>query len=196
MILNSVTDLPTTFGRFSLHIWTDAHQNEILALATGETLRDNALVRIHSGCLTGDMLGSLRCDCGPQLRSAQELIAQDGNGALIYLRHHEGRGIGLTAKIQAYALQSEGLDTIEANRALGLPDDARNYAAAIAALSYFNLRRVRLLTNNPDKLATLQEAGFAVTRVATILAENPHNTRYLATKRARCGHELGAPSLP
>jgi GTP cyclohydrolase II len=147
------------------------------------------LVRPHSECLTGDVLGSERCDCGPQLREAVERIAAEG-GVLLYLRQ-EGRGIGLYAKLDAYALQDAGLDTYEANRALGHADDERDYTAAAQMLTALGVDRVRLLSNNPDKAAQLRALGVAVTgQVPTAVHLSAANTRYLAVKRDRTGHLL------
>jgi len=146
------------------------------------------LVRLHSECLTGDVFGSLKCDCGPQLKAALRLIAADGGGVLLYLRD-EGRGIGLSNKIRAYQLQDRGLDTVEANRRLGFPDDVRDYALAAAMLRALGIGEVRLLTNNPAKLAGLENAGVRVAeRVAHHMPANPHNADYLATKRRKSGH--------
>jgi len=146
------------------------------------------LVRLHSECLTGDVFGSLKCDCGPQLHAALKLIAAEGAGVLLYLRD-EGRGIGLANKIRAYQLQDRGLDTVEANRRLGFADDERDYALAAAMLRALGLHEVRLLTNNPAKVRGLEEAGIRVVeRVAHHMPANPHNADYLATKRTKSGH--------
>jgi GTP cyclohydrolase II len=145
------------------------------------------LVRQHSDCLTGDVFGSLKCDCGPQLRAALRLMEADGGGILLYLRQ-EGRGIGLANKIRAYALQDRGLDTVEANQRLGFADDERDYALAAAMLRALGVTSVRLLTNNPAKLAGLQAQGIAAERVPHRLPANPHNAHYLAVKRAKSGH--------
>jgi GTP cyclohydrolase II len=151
------------------------------------------LVRPHSECLTGDVLGSERCDCGPQLREAVERIAADG-GVLLYLRQ-EGRGIGLYEKLDAYALQDAGLDTYQANRALGHGDDERDYTAAAQMLAALGVDRVRLLSNNPDKAAQLERLGVAVTeRVPTRVHLSAANARYLAAKRDRAGHTLALPA--
>lgn len=155
------------------------------------------LVRLHSECLTGDALGSLRCDCGEQLQESMRRLAQSPGGILVYLRGQEGRGIGLANKIRAYALQDGGLDTVEANRALGLPDDARDYAQAAQILRALGHERVRLLTNNPAKAAGLQRHGIAVVAVEPLaLPSNPHNVHYLATKARKMGHALPEASLP
>jgi GTP cyclohydrolase II len=148
------------------------------------------LLRIHSQCLTGDVLGSLRCDCGDQLAFALRSIAEEGRGVLIY-EQQEGRGIGLTAKLQAYALQDRGLDTVEANEALGRPADLRDYSLPVAILHYLGIRRVRLLTNNPAKCCALQGAGIdVVEKIPCEVAPNPHSLRYLLAKREKMGHTL------
>lgn len=149
------------------------------------------LVRMHSECLTGDVFGSARCDCGPQLGLAQKMIAENGSGLVVYLRGHEGRGIGLGCKLQAYNLQDAGLDTVDANLALGLPADARDYAAGAAILRHLGARQVRLLTNNPAKSRALTEHGVEVVDQVPLLIEaNPSNRTYLKTKQARMGHLL------
>lgn len=162
--------------------------SEHVAIVVGAPGGAAPLVRLHSECLTGDVFGSLKCDCGPQLHEALRLIAEGGGGVLLYLRE-EGRGIGLANKIRAYQLQDRGLDTVEANRRLGFPDDTRQQALAGAMLRALGIAQVRLLTNNPRKVAGLAAAGVAVVeRVAHHLPANPHNAAYLATKRARSGH--------
>ena len=162
--------------------------DEHVALVLGTFGGQAPLVRLHSECLTGDVFGSLKCDCGPQLREALRLLAAAGGGVLLYLRQ-EGRGIGLANKIRAYQLQDRGLDTVDANRRLGFGDDLRDYGVAAAMLRALGVDRVRLLTNNPGKLAALEEAGIAVTeRVAHHMPVNPHNADYVATKRERSGH--------
>jgi GTP cyclohydrolase II len=146
------------------------------------------LVRLHSECLTGDVFGSLKCDCGPQLKEALKIIGAEGGGVLLYLRQ-EGRGIGLANKLRAYALQDRGLDTVDANRRLGFADDERDYAHAAAMLRALGIDRVRLLTNNPSKVSGLESAGIPVVeRVAHHMPANPHNADYLATKRKKSGH--------
>jgi 3,4-dihydroxy 2-butanone 4-phosphate synthase / GTP cyclohydrolase II len=150
-----------------------------------------ALVRVHSECLTGDILGSLRCDCGGQLEQALRAIATEGCGALVYLRGHEGRGIGLAHKIRAYALQDQGLDTVDANTAQGLPADSRSYGVGSQILGDLGISRLRLITNNPAKFGGLESYGLTlVSRVALPVLETPHNVRYLRTKRERMGHDL------
>lgn len=155
----------------------------------GDVATDEVLVRVHSECLTGDVLSSLRCDCGPQLRSALTSIADEGRGVVVYLRGHEGRGIGLLNKLRAYSLQDDGLDTVDANVALGLPVDSRDYSPAAAILAHLGVRSIRLLTNNPDKVEAMSRAGWtSVTEVVPMPSPpNPHNARYLATKAARLG---------
>jgi len=184
--------LPTPFGEFELHGWRDAASgHEHAALCMGRLGRDEpVLARVHSECLTGDALFSLRCDCGPQLRGAMEAIAAQGRGVLVYLRQ-EGRGIGLVNKIRAYALQQAGADTVDANRLLGLPDDTRNYRAARDIFTSLGIRRVRLMTNNPAKVHALQQLGIEVVeRVPLQLGRNRHNEGYLDTKHRRLGHWL------
>ncbi|MES2903172.1 MAG: GTP cyclohydrolase II [Pseudomonadota bacterium] len=161
---------------------------EHVALLIGAAGGEPPLVRLHSECLTGDVFGSLKCDCGPQLKEALQLIAQSGGGILLYLRQ-EGRGIGLTNKIRAYGLQDRGLDTVDANRRLGFADDERDYATAASMLRALGTDKVRLLTNNPAKVAGLEAEGIAVVeRVAHHLPVNPHNADYIETKRRRSGH--------
>ena len=161
---------------------------EHVALVIGAFGGKPPLVRLHSECLTGDVFGSLKCDCGPQLREALRLIAAAGGGVLLYLRQ-EGRGIGLANKLRAYALQDRGLDTVEANERLGFADDERDYAHAAAMLRELGIDQVRLLTNNPAKAEGLAAAGVAVAeRVAHHMPANPHNADYLAVKRSKSGH--------
>ena len=168
---------------------------EHVALIVGRQSADRApLVRLHSECLTGDMFGSLKCDCGPQLDAALAAMASEaargGWGVLLYLRQ-EGRGIGLVNKLRAYRLQDQGFDTLEANQRLGLPAEARDFPVAARMLELLGVRQIRLLTNNPAKIAAFEAAGIAVAeRVPHNLPANPHNTRYLATKRDRAGHLL------
>ena len=161
--------------------------SEHVALLVGAPGGRAPLTRLHSECLTGDVFGSLKCDCGPQLRAALRLMAAEGGGILLYLRQ-EGRGIGLANKIRAYALQDRGLDTVEANQRLGFADDERDYALAAAMLRALRVQEVRLLTNNPAKLAGLEAQGIAAERVPHRLPANPHNAHYLAVKQAKSGH--------
>jgi GTP cyclohydrolase II len=168
---------------------------EHVALIVGTQSGDRVpLVRLHSECLTGDMLGSLKCDCGPQLDAALSAMGQEaangGWGVLLYLRQ-EGRGIGLINKLRAYRLQDQGFDTLEANRRLGLPEEARDFPVAARMLELLGIGAVRLMTNNPAKVAALEAQGIEVAeRVPHQLAANPHNLRYLATKRDKAGHLL------
>ena len=190
--LLSQAHLPTRFGDFDVAVFEiDGTPGEAVALMQGP-LDGNTipLVRLHSECLTGDVLGSLRCDCGEQLDEALALIASADSGVLLYL-HQEGRGIGLANKIRAYALQDQGLDTVDANLALGLPVDRREYASAAAILRHLGLRQVRLLTNNPLKSAALERHGIQVVeRVPLAVRPNSVNQRYLRTKADRMGHLL------
>jgi GTP cyclohydrolase II len=163
---------------------------EHVALLLGAFGGKPPLVRLHSECLTGDVFGSLKCDCGPQLKEALRIIGAEGGGVLLYLRQ-EGRGIGLANKVRAYSLQDRGLDTVEANRRLGFADDERDYRHASAMLRALGVDRVRLLTNNPAKVRGLEAAGIEVTdRVAHQMPANPHNADYLTTKRKKSGHLL------
>ncbi|MCL2794494.1 MAG: GTP cyclohydrolase II [Microbacteriaceae bacterium] len=184
------TVVPTTRGEFRLRAYRDrATGADHVAIIAGEPA-DGALVRVHSECLTGEAFGSLKCECGPQLDAALETIQADG-GVVVYLRGHEGRGIGLINKLRAYKLQSEGLDTLDANLALGLPADARDYTAAGDILADLGIRSVRLLTNNPDKVAQLEAHGIAVgERVPLVVGVGAHNASYLETKRDRMGHVI------
>lgn len=182
--------LPTRFGRFRLAIYQLEDGEQVVAVSRGLPARGPVLLRLHSECLTGDVLGSARCDCGTQLEASMRRLARARSGLLLYL-HQEGRGIGLVNKIRAYALQDGGLDTVEANRALGLPVDAREYGAAAAVLHYLGITRVRLLSNNPAKWRGLQQRGIEVVeRVPLETDPNPSNVSYLRTKRDRMGHLL------
>lgn len=164
--------------------------DEHVALLIGKPDGNPPLVRLHSECLTGDVFGSLKCDCGPQLNAAVAAIRMSGWGILLYLRQ-EGRGIGLINKLRAYQLQDQGFDTVDANTRLGFAADARDFGVAARMLTLLGQDRVRLMTNNPDKVAGLEVNGIAVVeRVAHALPPNPHNERYLATKRDRSGHQL------
>jgi 3,4-dihydroxy 2-butanone 4-phosphate synthase/GTP cyclohydrolase II len=187
--------LPTRHGDFQIVMYQVKYETqEPIALVYGDLARaDQApLVRMHSSCFTGDLLSSLRCDCGDQLNIALQMIAADGCGVLVYLPQ-EGRGIGLTAKIRAYALQDEGLDTVEANQALGFQADMRDYGVGIQILKDLGLQQIRLLTNNPKKTEAFNLRGFnleVVDQVPIIPMANPHNSVYLATKRDKLGHRL------
>ncbi len=163
---------------------------EHVALIVGKRDSSPPVVRLHSECLTGDVLGSLKCDCGPQLQEALHQIADAPWGVLLYLRQ-EGRGIGLVNKLRAYAMQDQGFDTVDANVRLGFAIDARDFSVAARMLDLIGVHTVRLLTNNPQKVAGLEAAGISVAeRLSIILPTNPHNERYLATKRDRTGHQL------
>jgi 3,4-dihydroxy 2-butanone 4-phosphate synthase/GTP cyclohydrolase II len=187
------TRLPTAHGDFTAYGYRiDLDDSEHIALVHGD-LGDgtDVLTRVHSECLTGDVFGSRRCDCGPQLDEALQRIAEEGRGVVVYLRGHEGRGIGLVAKLQAYQLQDGGRDTVDANLDLGLPADARHYGAATQVLRDLGVVSVRLLTNNPAKTKGLEDYGVAVTeRVRLTPHPNDHNLAYLLTKRDRMGHDL------
>lgn len=210
----AVSDLAAWSDPARLQIATRAHlpvraaeQSEIVAFRAPDDLREHVavivgrqdaarapLVRLHSECLTGDVLGSLKCDCGPQLDAALNAMAEEaargGWGVLLYLRQ-EGRGIGLINKLRAYRLQDQGFDTVDANERLGLPAEARDFPVAARMLALLGVRTIRLLTNNPAKVAALEAAGISVAeRVPHHLPTNPHNVRYLATKRDRAGHLL------
>jgi len=190
------TALPTRHGRFTAfgyRITVDDSEHVALVYGDPATLKDDEpiLTRVHSECLTGDVFGSERCDCGPQLDEAMELIVKEGRGVVIYLRGHEGRGIGLLAKLRAYQLQDGGRDTVDANTDLGLPADARHYGAATQILRDLGIGSVRLLTNNPAKTSGLESYGIEVAeRVALTPRPNDHNLAYLLTKRDRMGHHL------
>jgi 3,4-dihydroxy 2-butanone 4-phosphate synthase/GTP cyclohydrolase II len=186
--------LPTQFGDFQV-LGYEAGDTEIVALIVGDVTAEGVLVRVHSECVTGDALGSLRCDCRDQLSSAMERVADEGDGIVLYVRGHEGRGIGLLPKLQAYALQDQGLDTVEANERLGLPADGRDYAGAAQVLVDLGVHSVRLMTNNPSKQSALESRGITVKeRVPMVTAPTSENERYLATKATRMGHLMGADS--
>jgi GTP cyclohydrolase II len=187
-------DFPTRWGHFLIHGFTTRAYNdgakteEAVALVLGEVHSGSPLVRIHSQCLTGDVFGSLRCDCRQQLEMALAMIASEGAGVLIY-EQQEGRGIGLMAKLQAYALQDSGLDTVEANERLGFKADQREFLMPVEILKALDIRRVRLLSNNPDKVAALERAGIQVTqRVPCEVAPTEHTEDYLKTKQEKLGH--------
>jgi GTP cyclohydrolase II len=190
--VEAVADLPTRFGRFQVvAFWNNRDGKEHLALVHGDVLgADGVVTRVHSECVTGDVLGSLRCDCRDQLGAALERISAEPCGVLLYLRQ-EGRGIGLLNKIRAYSLQDDGLDTVDANLALGFRDDERDYAIAAHMLASLTIRSVRLLTNNPRKIVQLEQCGVVVReRLAHVMGANPHNRFYLETKANRSGHFL------
>ena len=186
--------LPTRYGTFEMFVYHTPEHKEDVALTIG-AIDDGGpvLVRVHSECLTGDVLGSSRCDCGEQLDDSLRLLQEHGRGILLYLRQ-EGRGIGLTKKISAYALQEQGLDTVDANLALGLPEDMRDYRVAAEMLLDLGVRRVRLLTNNPAKIEGLERYGVEVVeRIPLSMSPNPSNLGYLQTKREKMGHLFPEP---
>ncbi|ALX66557.1 bifunctional 3,4-dihydroxy-2-butanone-4-phosphate synthase/GTP cyclohydrolase II [Microbacterium sp. XT11] len=193
--LRADATVPTSHGTFRFLAYKDrVSGTDHIAVVSGEP-GDTALVRVHSECLTGEAFGSLKCECGPQLDAALDAIEKEG-GVVIYMRGHEGRGIGLINKLRAYSLQEEGLDTVDANLALGLPADAREYAAAAGILTDLGISKVRLLTNNTDKVAQLRELGLdVIEQVPLIVGVGPNNHQYLETKRDRMGHIIGAEEL-
>ena len=182
-------NLPTRHGAFQMFVYDSPEHEEHVALTLGAIDDgDPVLVRAHSECLTGDVFGSSRCDCGEQLADSLRFLQEQGRGVLLYLRQ-EGRGIGLTNKISAYALQEQGLDTVEANLALGLPEDMRDYRGAAEMLLDLGVRRARLLTNNPAKIEGLERHGIEVVeRVPLQISLNPSNLEYLRSKREKMGH--------
>lgn len=190
----SETTLPTQHGDFLAIAYEDViNQGQHVALVVGDPSGDEpVLVRMHSECLTGDVFGSLRCDCGEQLQHAMELIAAEGRGVIVYLRGQEGRGIGLHNKFRAYQLQDQGFDTVEANEQLGFPPDLRHYGIGAQILGDLGVKRMRLLTNNLQKVAALEGHGIEeVERIPLIVEPNKYNRRYLETKQTKMGHLLG-----
>lgn len=185
----SSSKLPTEFGEFVIHAFEDTTEHkEHVALVFGElAANEKILCRVHSECLTGDSLFSLRCDCGSQLREAMHRIATRGSGVILYLRQ-EGRNIGLGNKIRAYQLQDAGADTVEANQALGFDADERRYDMCQPMLKQLGVSEIELMTNNPLKVSALEKLGISVTRIPIITGENSHNEAYLATKRSKMGH--------
>lgn len=189
------TVIPTRVGEFDCHGYVDDDGTEHVALtmglpADGADSGDAVLVRLHSECLTGDVLGSARCDCGQQLERALELVAGEGAGVVVYLRGHEGRGMGLVEKLRAYGLQDRGYDTVDANVELGHPVDSRDYEVGTAILGSLGVTRARLLSNNPTKRAALESAGIATSLEPLVIEPNERNHAYLDTKRERLGHVL------
>jgi GTP cyclohydrolase II len=183
--------LPTSHGGFEMFVYEATDGKEHVALTTGfepGAVDEPILVRLHSECLTGDVFGSRRCDCGEQLEESMGLLREQGRGVLLYMRQ-EGRGVGLANKISAYALQEEGLDTVQANLALGLPEDARDYRVAAEMLLDLGVRRAAVLTNNPAKIEGLRRHGIEVVERLPVQVEpNPFNLRYLLTKKEKLGH--------
>ena len=186
------TRIPNAYGQWQAFGYRhEIDGTEHMALVLGDVHGESVLTRLHSECLTGDVFGSLRCDCGAQLEAAMAAIAAEGRGVVLYLRGHEGRGVGLLSKLQAYELQDAGADTVDANTELGLPVDAREYSAGAQMLADLGVRSVRLLTNNPAKVTGLARCGVDVTtRIPLASAVTPFNLRYLITKRDRLGHEI------
>jgi 3,4-dihydroxy 2-butanone 4-phosphate synthase/GTP cyclohydrolase II len=187
-----IIKMPTDYGDFDLHLYRSLIDGvHHIALVKGEiSPKKSTLVRVHSECLTGDIFGSRRCDCGTQLHRAMEMI-HDKGGVLLYMRHHEGRGIGLPAKIHAYKLQEEGLDTVEANLKLGFPPELRDYGIGAQILADLGVRKMKFLTNNPKKVIGLEGYGLKIVEIVPIKAPpNPHNEKYLETKRLKMGHLL------
>jgi 3,4-dihydroxy 2-butanone 4-phosphate synthase / GTP cyclohydrolase II len=187
-----VVNLPTDFGDFDLHLYRSKIDGQHhVALVRGDVAgQKNVLVRVHSECLTGDVFGSRRCDCGPQLHQAMRQVAEAGRGVIVYMRQ-EGRGIGLAPKIKAYKLQEQGYDTVEANQKLGYGMDLREYGLGAQILVDLGLKTIRLLTNNPKKVVGLEGYGLKITEQVPIkIKSNPHNERYLKTKREKLGHLL------
>lgn len=194
--LRAEAQVPTSHGSFRFLAYKDrVTGTDHIAVVSGDLSADAPLVRVHSECLTGEAFGSLKCECGPQLDAALDAIERDG-GVVVYMRGHEGRGIGLINKLRAYSLQERGLDTVDANLALGLPPDARDYAAAAGILEDLGVEKVRLLTNNSDKVNQLRALGLdIVEQVPLLVGVGPNNHQYLETKRDRMGHIIGADDL-
>lgn len=186
------SDLATRRGTFrAVAFRVDGHEH--MALVLGETkMAEDVLVRVHSECMTGDIFSAMRCECGDQLDSALDAIVREGRGVLVYLRGHEGRGIGLVAKVRTHILQDEqGLDTVDSATTLGLPVDIRDFGPAARVLKYLGIRSVRLMSNNPDKVSSLESYGISVaSRVPLLVPANDKNIGYLTAKRDRLGHDL------
>lgn len=185
-------DMPTKYGHFKLVAFKEKNTtNEHLALIKGEWQKDEpVLVRVHSSCFTGDILGSFRCDCGEQLHEAMRMVESEGKGVILYM-NQEGRGIGLVNKLRAYKLQEDGLDTVEANLHLGFPMDKRDYGVGAQILRYLGISKLRLISNNPKKRAGLLGYGLEIVESVPVeIRPNPHNERYLETKRDKLGHEI------
>ncbi len=185
-------DMPTKFGHFKLAAFREkGTSNEHLALIKGSWQKDEpVLVRVHSSCFTGDILGSLRCDCGDQLTMAMQMVEKEGKGVVLYMQQ-EGRGIGLLNKLKAYKLQEEGMDTVEANLHLGLPMDARDYGVGAQILRYLGISKIKLISNNPKKRVGLSSFGLEITDTVPLQVDpNQYNQKYLETKKEKMGHEL------
>jgi len=183
-------ELPLQTGNWKIATFPGLRQREHAVIAYGDA-GNHPMVRIHSECFTGDILHSLRCDCGEQLEQSINLIQDHGYGYIIYLRDHEGRGIGLTEKIKAYQLQDQGMDTIDANLHLGHEIDAREWSDAIAIVQALQISHVQLLTNNPNKVAALRNSGITVTQRQLVIISNTFNEKYLTTKEEKLGHTRG-----
>lgn len=186
ILISRIANLPSRFGTFKIQSFKEGDKEHLVIMTP--SLHDTPLVRIHSECLTGDTIGSLKCDCRDQLEESLKQIAISGNGLVVYLRQ-EGRGIGLLNKVNAYALQDEGFDTVEANHQLGFLDDERDFAIADFIFEYLHITHIRLLTNNPKKLSELKNVTI-VERIPLITSHNEHNTHYLLTKKNKSGHLL------
>lgn len=186
------TNFPTTFGKFTLLGFEDLKEKtEFTVILRGKVNGSlDCPVRVHSECHTGDIFGSLRCDCRGQLEQSLRYIAKNDKGIIIYLRQ-EGRGIGLLNKIKAYSLQDQGIDTVEANKKLGLPPDSRNYKIAADVIKMLEIKSIHILTNNPEKIAGLKNQGITVTKnIPVLIPSNPYNEKYLATKKNKLNHML------
>jgi 3,4-dihydroxy 2-butanone 4-phosphate synthase/GTP cyclohydrolase II len=185
-------DMPTEWGNFELIAFEQTNTKEIhMALIKGKWDKDEpVLVRVHSSCVTGDIFGSCRCDCGPQLHKAMEIVEKEGKGVVLYM-NQEGRGIGLINKLKAYKLQEEGMDTVQANLALGFPMDKRDYGVGAQILRDLGISKIRLITNNPTKRAGLLGYGLEIVETVSLeITSNPHNEVYLQTKRDKMGHQI------
>ena len=189
--LYSKAKLPTIFGQFEIYVFSDDENLENAVLVRGDVnSKENVPVRIHSECLTGDVMGSKRCDCRDQLLKSLEFLGKQDFGMLIYLRQ-EGRGIGLLDKIRAYSLQDQGYDTVEANLMLGLPADKRDYTFAVEVIKYFGIKSIRIMTNNPLKMDFLKKYNIKITdRIPIISEPTPYDEFYLNTKKMRLGHQI------
>jgi len=188
--IEAIAELPSRFGDFHIvAFWNNRDEKEHVAIIKGDIIEaENVPVRLHSECLTGDVVGSLRCDCRDQLEAALKMIGQMENGMVLYLRQ-EGRGIGLINKVRAYSLQDKGLDTVEANIALGFRDDERDYSVAAHMLHSLKVKSINLITNNPNKINQLKQYGVNVTyRIPHVMETNEHNRFYLETKASKSGH--------